>query len=173
MNMKIMFFLGFIICCLFFACQQKVLNGQTANNQTVAIDSNLVWNGQKIEKNNEEWKKNLNEMAYFVLREKGTERAFTGKYAESKETGIYCCAGCQLPLFDSNTKFDSGTGWPSFYQPIHPKNVGDIADDSHGMRRVEVVCNRCGGHLGHVFNDGPAPTNLRYCINSVSLELKK
>ncbi len=159
----------------FCACQQKVVNvsAQAADNQSVKIDSALAWDGKKIEKTPEEWKKNLDEMAFYVLREKGTERAFTGKYANSKEAGTYCCAACRLPLFDSKTKFDSGTGWPSYYQPIHPKNVGEIVDNSHGMQRVEVVCNRCGGHLGHVFDDGPAPTGLRYCINSVSLILEK
>ena len=117
----------------------------------------------------EEWKARLNEMEYHVLREKGTERAFTGEYWDNKKEGTYLCRACQLPLFDSTTKYKSGTGWPSFYQPINDENVAEVDDYTYGMIRVEVVCSRCGGHLGHVFEDGPKPTGLRYCLNSVSL----
>ncbi|MFH5805912.1 peptide-methionine (R)-S-oxide reductase MsrB [Alienimonas sp. DA493] len=121
-----------------------------------------------------EWKARLTPEQYKILRKHGTERAGTGKYADSKVPGVYDCAGCGLPLFDSKTKFDSGTGWPSFYQPIDGvkgDNVGESVDKSWFMTRTEVHCNRCGGHLGHVFNDGPRPTGLRYCINSASLKL--
>jgi peptide-methionine (R)-S-oxide reductase len=119
-----------------------------------------------------EWKKILSPEQYEVLRRKGTERAFTGKYYNSKETGVYRCAGCGNPLFDSETKFDSGSGWPSYYQPVSEDAVDTAEDQSYGMTRTEVLCARCGGHLGHVFPDGPEPTGRRYCINSVSLDFE-
>jgi peptide-methionine (R)-S-oxide reductase len=119
-----------------------------------------------------EWKKILSPEQYEVLRRKGTERAFTGKYYNSKETGVYRCAGCGNPLFDSETKFDSGSGWPSYYQPVSEDAVDAAEDQSYGMTRTEVLCARCGGHLGHVFPDGPEPTGRRYCINSVSLDFE-
>jgi peptide-methionine (R)-S-oxide reductase len=106
------------------------------------------------------------------LRQKGTERAFTGKYYKNKESGVYYCAACDNPLFKSDTKYESGSGWPSFYEPI-PGGVESATDNSLGMARTEVLCARCGGHLGHVFDDGPDPTGLRYCINSISLDFKK
>jgi peptide-methionine (R)-S-oxide reductase len=109
---------------------------------------------------------------YEVLRRKGTERAFTGKYYNSKETGVYRCAGCGNPLFDSETKFDSGSGWPSYYQAVSEDAVDTVEDQSYGMTRTEVLCARCGGHLGHVFPDGPEPTGRRYCINSISLDFE-
>jgi len=124
----------------------------------------------EIQKTSSEWKAELTPEEFKVLREAGTERAFTGKFNDFKQKGTFVCAGCQTPLFSSATKFDSGTGWPSFYQPINDKNVLEVKDESYGMVRTEVVCAVCGGHQGHVFPDGPKPTGLRYCINSVSMD---
>jgi len=127
----------------------------------------------KIKKSEEEWRKILAQEQFNILREKGTERAFTGKYHGNKEKGTYYCAGCAQELFDSETKFDSGTGWPSFFAPVNEKNVEKKKDFGHFMVRTEVLCNKCGGHLGHVFNDGPKPTGKRYCINSAALKFKE
>lgn len=119
-----------------------------------------------------EWRKRLTPEQYHVLREAGTERPFAGHYNDNKADGVYRCAACELPLFDSVDKYDSGSGWPSFTQPIAADHVSNHEDTSHGMRRVETRCARCDGHLGHVFPDGPPPTGLRYCINSVSLDFR-
>jgi peptide-methionine (R)-S-oxide reductase len=127
----------------------------------------------KIRKSDEEWRRSLTPEQYRILREKGTERAFTGQYTDTKTSGVYLCAACGLELFPSETKFDSHCGWPSFYDPLAKDNVEEHADRSHGMVRTEVTCARCGGHLGHVFPDGPNPTGMRYCINSASLRLNK
>ncbi|MDH5445520.1 MAG: peptide-methionine (R)-S-oxide reductase MsrB [Gammaproteobacteria bacterium] len=127
----------------------------------------------KSNKTDEQWRAELSEEQFYVCRQKGTERAFSGKYHDCKEAGTYVCSCCNEPLFDSNTKFDSGSGWPSFYQPLNEEVVEEEHDHSHGMQRIEVHCKKCGAHLGHVFSDGPQPTGLRYCINSISLELIK
>ena len=123
-------------------------------------------------KTDAEWKANLTAEEYRILRKKGTERAFTGKYWNSKEKGLYMCGGCGLELFSSKDKFRSGTGWPSFTQPVAKDALADAADHSMFMARTEILCNRCGGHLGHVFNDGPKPTGKRYCINGNALDFK-
>lgn len=125
--------------------------------------------GEKLELSREEWKERLTPEQFKVLRMQGTEYPGTGAYNKHYEEGTYHCSACNNPLFSSETKFDSKTGWPSFYAPIEDGRVGERRDHSHGMKRVEVVCAHCGGHLGHIFNDGPPPTNLRYCVNSVAL----
>ncbi len=127
---------------------------------------------EKIQKSDKEWAEILTRDQYHVLREKGTERPFTGKLLHIKEKGIFTCAGCGQPLFESNTKFNSGTGWPSFYKPISQDAVEEHTDTSYGMIRTEILCSKCGGHLGHVFDDGPTPTGKRYCMNSISLEFE-
>ena len=128
---------------------------------------------ETVAKTDAEWRAELTPEQYHVLRQAGTERAFTGKYWKTKDDGTYLCAGCGQELFTSATKFDSGCGWPSFYDAMDSGKVTAREDNTHGMRRIEVLCSRCGGHLGHVFNDGPNPTGLRYCINSESLNFSK
>ncbi len=128
---------------------------------------------EKVRKTEEEWRRELTPEQYRVLREKGTERPWTGEYNAAKDEGVYRCAGCGAKLFRSDEKYDSGSGWPSFYAPADGEAVETEDDVSYGMRRTEVLCSACGGHLGHVFDDGPHPTGLRYCINSAALELDR
>jgi len=175
----------FIFAFALFACtsaQQPDQKSSTSNmpaSGTVATDSivpaTFDADGKliKVTKTDAEWKKSLSQMEYYVLREEGTERAFSGDLVKNHEKGTFICRGCGLPLFASATKFESGTGWPSFWQPLDKKYVTEITDSSYGMTRTEVECARCGGHLGHVFDDGPNPTGLRYCMNSVSMDFVK
>ena len=127
----------------------------------------------KVKKTDEEWRAQLSDQQYHVARQRGTERAFSGEYWNTKSDGVYHCVCCGLPLFDARQKFDSGCGWPSFWDAVIDNNVTKKPDYSHGMTRVEVVCTRCDAHLGHVFEDGPPPTGMRYCINSASVKLEK
>ena len=143
----------------FSACSQV---SENANAGKDLLQDTLI-------KTRAEWKSQLSDIEFHVSREKGTEKPFTGKYVDWKKNGSFTCKSCGLELFSSETKFKSGTGWPSFYEPINETNVTEARDESHGMVRTEVLCSKCGAHLGHVFEDGPDPTGLRYCINSVSL----
>lgn len=142
-----------------------------SSQQTDATSASPVKNRLVLSK--AEWRERLDDNAFKVLREQGTERPFTGAYWDNKKKGSYSCAGCDHPLFHSDTKFKSGTGWPSFYDVATDSSILDLGDNSHGMIRTEVICARCDGHLGHVFDDGPKPTGLRYCINSVSMKFKE
>lgn len=165
--MKSVFVLMFSLVMIGSGCSQ---NSQQEKSIVVAPDIFLEYSGERIEKTDNQWKAILEPEAYYVLRQAGTERAFTGEYWDNKAEGLYVCGACDLPLFSSETKFKSGTGWPSFYEPIGLGYVTEKVDRSHGWLRTEVCCARCDGHLGHVFEDGPRPTGLRYCINSVSLK---
>ena len=145
------------------SCSLKSQNDINMNTQKKTSDF-------EIQKSEEEWRKELDPVQYKILREKGTEYAFSGEYFNHKEKGTYLCAGCGNELFESDSKYDSGCGWPSFFEPMENTKIVEFEDKSAGMVRTEIVCNKCGGHLGHVFPDGPKPTGLRYCVNSASLK---
>ncbi len=161
----------------FMSCNQAQKKSAAINENTPQANVILIsMEGEELEpvnKSEADWRQELTEMQYYVLREAGTERSFTSELLNNKEKGIYVCAGCGLPLFSSETKYKSGTGWPSFWEPVRKEHIIDKKDTSYGMVRVENVCARCGGHLGHVFEDGPRPTGLRYCMNGAALKFVK
>ncbi len=158
----------FILTAMIASCQS-----QNEKKDTAIYPVTQTMQNDTLMKTDEEWKKILSPERYRILREKGTERPYSGEYYLHNEKGVYCCAACKEELFYSDAKFDAGCGWPSFFQPVDSTKITYTEDRSHGMIRAEITCTKCGGHLGHVFDDGPMPTGLRYCVNSLSLEFKK
>jgi len=176
MNMhRLVFATGLVLSLTMNAClqsnpKQPHTSGKSSTAFFVDSKGDTI---RTITKTDAQWKSELDDASYYVIRQKGTERAFSGKYNDNHKSGVYACRACQLPLFSSTAKFESGTGWPSFYAPFDKTHVLEVTDEAMGMKRVEVLCHRCGGHLGHVFDDGPEPTGLRYCMNSVSLSFEE
>ena len=170
MRTRVLFVVGAIVltAAALATTGQRTASSRATGSRSASTDA--IFDGRKIVRPEREWKKILTADAFYVLRQKGTERAYTGALTDNKKAGTYACAACGLHLFSSKHKFDSETGWPSFFQVIHRENIHEEIDNSLGETRTEVLCKRCYSHLGHVFDDGPQPTGLRYCINSVSLK---
>lgn len=167
---SIYFFSTILLVTLLYSCQTQAQKGTTGTVPMTEWAVDIPDDIKRVEKSEEAWKSELSKMEYYVLREKGTERSFTGDLWDNKKEGVYVCRGCGLPLFASDTKYKSGTGWPSYWKPIKDIFIKEDVDYDIGYKRTEVMCAQCDGHLGHVFPDGPKPTGLRYCINSASLD---
>ncbi len=173
MNLAIVFATICIVGGLLYVAATTSKTSSRSYDPTILTQTKSQEGTTVVTKSEDQWKKQLTDEQYYITRQKGTERAFTGKYWNNHEKGKYTCVCCGAELFSSDTKYESGSGWPSFYRPEDPNAVAEHSDNTLGMRRVEIACSKCGAHLGHVFDDGPQPTGLRYCVNSASLDFKK